>query len=89
MRYDSPTRLMYMLWFHHFQAFLEDHPGVGCWFEFSHGVVNFGMASPVFFLLFFFVCVGVGVGVASKRIQLKKTHTRMTAKVGLCIQMGS
>ena len=61
---------------------------MGCRFEFSHGVVNFGMASPVFFF-FVFVCVGVGVGVASKRIQLKKTHKSMTAKVGLCIQMGS
>ena len=60
---------------------------MGCRFEFS-GVVNFGIASPLFSSSFF-VCVGVGVGVASKRIQLKKTHKSMTANVGLCIQMGS
>ena len=54
MRYDSPTRLMYILWFHHFQAFLEDHPAVGVGLSFSHGVVNFGMASRVFFPLYLF-----------------------------------
>ena len=37
------------------------------------------------FLLYIFVCVGVGV--ASKRIQLKTTHTSMKAEVGLYTQM--